>query len=498
MHEPAIAARNINLSFDGVQVLRNVDFHVDPGEVHAVVGTNGAGKSSLMKIINGVYTRDSGDISVFGRSVDYRGAESALKSGIAMVFQDLSLIPSLTVAENIVLQAHPFRIGPFIDDRKGMERTRELLELIGVETRIDPADRVEDLSAGEQQVVEIAKALAHEPRILILDEPTASLSTSEIEMLFEVIAALKSRGIAVIYITHYLGDIFRVCDSLTLLRDGSVVFRKGTDQIAMKALVDAMTATADGGSGPASQARRGIDRSGVPLLEAESLSTDYIDEVTLAVHPGEIVGVAGLLGSGRTELLRALFGIDRIRGGAIRVNGDAVEIGSTSAAVERGIAMVPENRREQGLVLDFPVSQNLVLPIIDRLKRYFAVDEERSAELTAHYIDALNVKTTGPDQIVRFLSGGNQQKIVVAKCLAGESRILLLDDPTFGVDVHAKEEIMRIIDDFAAEGNGVLFVSSEFAEVARFCDSVYIMKKGRVAEYLSGNVTEDELLLKVQ
>ena len=216
------------------------------------------------------------------------------------------------------------------------------------------------------------------------------------------------------------------------------------------------------------------------------------------MHPGEIVGVAGLLGSGRTELLRALFGIDRIRGGEIRVNGAPVEIDSTSAAIDRGIAMVPENRREQGLVLDFPVSQNLVLPIIDRLKRGLVVDDERTEELTAHYIDMLKVKTTGPDQIVRFLSGGNQQKIVVAKCLAGESRILLLDDPTFGVDVHAKGEIMRIIDAFAAEGNGVLFVSSEFAEVARFCHSVYIMKKGRVAEFLSGELTEDELLLKVQ
>ena len=495
MGERAIAASNINLSFDGVQVLQDVEFHVDPGEVHAVAGTNGAGKSSLMKILNGVYTRDSGDISVFGRSVDYSGAEGALKSGIAMVFQDLSLIPSLTVAENIVLHSHPFRIGPFIDDKKGAARTTELLELVGVETRIGPSDRVEELSAGERQVVEIAKALAHDPRILILDEPTASLSTSEIEMLFQVIAALKSRGIAVIYITHYLGDIFRVCDSLTLLRDGRVVFRKATDEIGMQELVDAMT---DGGAGPVLTARRGIDRSGVPLLEVESLSTDHIDAVSLAVHPGEIVGVAGLLGSGRTELLRALFGIDRIRGGEIRVNGAPVEIDSASAAIDRGIAMVPENRREQGLVLDFPVSQTLVLPIIDRLKRGLVVDEERTEELTARYIDMLKVKTTGPDQIVRFLSGGNQQKIVVAKCLAGESRILLLDDPTFGVDVHAKQEIMRIIDAFAAEGKGVLFVSSEFAEVASFCHSVYIMKKGRAAEFLSGELTEDELLLKVQ
>ena len=420
MDERAIAASNINLSFDGVQVLQDVEFHVDPGEVHAVAGTNGAGKSSLMKMLIGVYTRDSGDISVFGRSVDYSGAEGALKSGIAMVFQDLSLIPSLTVAENIVLQSHPFRIGPFIDDKKGAARTTELLELVGVKTRIDPSDRVEELSAGERQVVEIAKALAHEPRILILDEPTASLSRSEIEMLFQVIAALKSRGIAVIYITHYLGDIFRVCDSLTLLCDGRVVFRKATGEIGMEELVNAMTGTGTAGTfatavmsdtqgtGPVLRQRRGIDRSGVPLLEVESLSTDHIDAVSLAVHPGEIVGVAGLLGSGRTELLRALFGIDRIRGGEIRVNGAPVEIDSTSAAINRGIAMVPENRREQGLILDFPVSQNLVLPIIDRLKRGLVVDEERTEELTAYYIDVLKVKTTGPDQIVRFLSGGNQ------------------------------------------------------------------------------------------
>ena len=495
MSEYSIDASGISISFDNVKILKNVDFRVKPGEVHALVGTNGAGKSTLMKIINGVYKKDTGQISLFGRNNDYSTPEEARQAGVAMVFQDLSLIPSLTVAENIFLQTHPFRKGLLIDDKKGYSKASELLSLIGVDTEIRPEDRVEDLSVGKQQIIEIAKALSHNPRILILDEPTASLSSAEIESLFGVIETLKTRGISIIYITHYLQDIFKICDSLTLLRDGQVVFRKDTESIDLQFLVDAMAGSE---TENISWNRNKTAREGTPLLEVRNLSTSRIKEISLKIYPGEIVGVAGLLGSGRSELLQALFGIDRIQKGEILIGGEASDISSSSDAINSGITLVPENRREQGLVLDFPVEDNVVLSIINRIKKHFVVDREKTTEIVNHYIDSLNVKTQGPEQIVRYLSGGNQQKIVVAKCLASDSRILLLDDPTFGVDVHAKHEIMRIINDYASQGNGVLFVSSEFNEIANFCDSIYIMKKGSITEFLSDKVSEDDLLYKVQ
>lgn len=495
MREQAISASKINISFDSVQILYDVDFHVHKGEVHGLVGTNGAGKSTLMKIINGVYKKDSGMISIFEQPADYETPEGALHAGIAMVFQDLSLIPSLTVAENIFLQTHPYRKGLLIDDRQNRKKAEELLSLIGVDTEISPSDVVENLSVGKQQIIEIAKALSHNPRVLILDEPTASLSGTEIDKLFNVIETLKNKGISIIYITHYLQDIFKICDSLTLIRDGRTVFRKKTDQIDLQFLVDSMTETV---SKAFSWKRNNIDRDRPPLLEVKNISTSHINNISLKIYPGEVVGIAGLLGSGRSELLQALFGIDHIENGEISMNGVSVRINSSKKAIDHGITLVPENRREQGLLLDFPVSDNVVLSIVNRLKKFLVIDKYKTSKIVDHYIKSLNVKTTGPDQLVRYLSGGNQQKIVVAKCLASDSKILLLDDPTFGVDIHAKQEIMKIIHDYAEKGNGVLFVSSEFNEIANFCDSIYIMKRGSITDFLSEKVNEDDLLYKVQ
>ncbi len=495
MVEYSINASKINLSFNNVPILKDVDFKVKQGEVHALVGTNGAGKSSLMKVINGVYAKDSGQISLFGKSVDYESPEDAREKGISMVFQDLSLIPSLTVTENVFLQTHPHRKGLLIDDAKGHKKVEELMDLIGVSTKIRPWQPVKDLSVGEQQTVEIAKALSHNPKILILDEPTASLSITEIENLFRVIKTLKSKGISIIYITHYLQDIFKICDSLTFLKDGCVAFRKTTDEIDLPSLVDAMS---DGKGTQDGWIRHDINRETAPLLEVKNMTTAHIHDVSLKVYPGEIVGIAGLLGSGRSELLRALFGIDAIQKGEVIINEHLVSIKSSTDAIDGGITLVPENRREQGLVLDFPVGENMILSILNRLQKNFLVDMVKKNNIVNHYIKLLKVKTLGSDQKVRFLSGGNQQKIVVARCLASDSQILLLDDPTFGVDIHAKNEIMKIIKDYASKGNGVIFVSSEFKEIAGFCDSIYIMKKGSITDYLQNYVSEDELLYKVQ
>jgi ribose transport system ATP-binding protein len=495
MGEYAIEAENIKISFNGVRVLDNVNFKVKKGEIHALVGTNGAGKSTLVKIINGVYQRDSGSIAIDGIPLAYNSPEGAREAGIAMVFQDLSLIPTMAVAENIFLHTNPYRRGFLIDDKKNAEKAEELLKLIGVDTEIRPRDLVGDMSVGKQQIVEIAKALSTNPRILILDEPTASLSNNEIEQLFVVLKTLKSKGIAVIYITHYLQGIFKICDSLTLLRDGKTIFRYDTDQIGISDLINSMTETE---STMFSWNRRQRIRTGIPLLEIKNLNTKRVENISLSVYPGEIIGIAGLLGSGRTELFRALFGIDILTGGEIFIDGKKVSVSSPAEAIQRGFALIPENRREQGLVLDFPVGENMILSIFNRLKNFLIINDQKAQELAKGYIKALNVKTQGPKQIVRYLSGGNQQKVVVAKSLASDSRILLLDDPTFGVDVHAKQEIMKIIRDYAEKGNGVLLVSSEFNELVTFCDSIYIMKKGQVTDFLTEHLSEDDLLYKVQ
>ncbi|NCC13602.1 MAG: sugar ABC transporter ATP-binding protein [Spirochaetia bacterium] len=495
MNEYAIEAKGIEIGFNGIKILHDVDFSVRKGEVHALVGPNGAGKSTLVKILNGVYHKDAGTISLYGKPYEYASPEEALQAGIAMVFQDLSLIPTMTVAQNIFLKSIPFRFGPFIDDKASAKHALELLERIGVNAEIHPDDLVSDLSIGQQQLVEISKALSNDPKILILDEPTASLSTSEIERLFSVINTLKQKGITIIYITHYLQDIFKICDGVTMIRDGRVLFSKSTKEITLDQLVAAMTN--DQGGKISWEHVQGL-RETKPLLEAKNITTHSISNVSLAVYPGEIVGIAGLLGSGRTELLRALFGIDPIVKGEILLDGKPIILHSTSDAIEHGIALVPENRREQGLVLDYSVSENLIMPIVHRIKRLLFVDERKKDTIVKQYIKQLGVKTQGPGQVVRYLSGGNQQKIVVAKFLASDSRVLLLDDPTFGVDLQAKHEIMKIIHAYAAKGNAVVMVSSEFNELADYCDSIYVMKRGKLSECLSGSMTEDNLLYMVQ
>lgn len=495
MSDYAIDATGISIGFNGVQILHEIDFRVKKGEVHSLVGTNGAGKSTLVKILNGVYKKDKGTIKIFGEESEYSSPDVALEKGIAMVFQDLSLIPTMSVSQNIFLKSHPYRIGFFIDDKINARETKSLLAQIGAEDEIDPSMLVSDMSVGHQQLVEIAKALASDPKILILDEPTASLSTTEIDRLFTVIRRLQKKGMTIIYITHYLQDVFKISDGVTLIRDGKIAFSKTTKEIDLKELVNAMT---NKSGALVSWARERSKREGHALFEAKNITTRHIQDVSLSLYPGEILGIAGLLGSGRTELLRALFGIDKISGGKVFLDGKEIHLGSSSDAIRNGIALVPENRREQGLVLDYSVSENVVLSILSKIKKVLFIDEMKKTSLAKKYIKQFGVMTQGPEQVIRFLSGGNQQKIVVAKCLASNSRVLLLDDPTFGVDLQAKREIMKIIHEYASQGNGVIMVSSEFNEIADFCDAIYIMKKGKVSELITDRVDEDTLLYKVQ
>ncbi|HBV76641.1 MULTISPECIES: sugar ABC transporter ATP-binding protein [Vibrio] len=491
----AIEARKIKKGFDGNPVLKDVNFTLKAGEVHALVGQNGAGKSTLVKLINGYHQRDGGEIKVFGKASQFSSPKQAQLEGISMVYQDLSLISSLSVADNIFLTEQSKK-SVLISNRERMKQAQPFLDMLDVD--ISPSQKVETLSVGEQQFIEIAKALAMNAKILVLDEPTASLSNNEINDLFKVISTLKEKGISIIYITHYLSDIMRICDAVTVLRDGYTVLEIQTKDTTIDELVEAMLGNKT--STNLTWERQALTQpSHTPLLELQNISTAELDDVSLTVMPGQVVGLAGLLGSGRTEILEAIYGLTPLTKGTLLVNGKEVKISSPRHAIETGINMVPEDRRSQGLVLDFSVEDNVLMASFDRISRSMVLDKSKGQMMVENTIKKLGVKTTGASQSVRFLSGGNQQKVVIGKCLSTDAKILLLDDPTFGIDINAKYEIMKIVNQYVAQGNGVIFVSSEYAEVGSFCDVIYVVNKGRIVNHYSGQrMTEEELLAAVQ
>ncbi|MCE0555629.1 sugar ABC transporter ATP-binding protein [Motilimonas sp. E26] len=496
MAQHVIEARNLQKGFDNNPVLKGVNFTLKAGEVHALVGQNGAGKSTLVKLLNGYHQRDGGTVHLFGEPCHFSSPREAQAKGIAMVYQDLSLIPSLSIADNIFLTQNE-QTTPLISNRERERQAAPFLAALGV--NIDPRQKVESLSVGEQQFVEIAKALAMKAKILVLDEPTASLSNNEINELFKVVNKLKSQGIAIIYITHYLSDIMRICDAVTVLRDGYTVLETATADTSIDVLVEAMLGQK--ANTQLTWARQIVpdNSASVPLLELRDVSTAMLSHVSLKVMPGQVIGLAGLLGSGRTEILEAIYGLTPLTGGEIFVNGKPVSIASPRSAIEKGINMVPEERRSQGLVLDFSVSDNVLMASFERISNSLFLNKSKGESIVNDTIKKLGVKTTGMDQSVRFLSGGNQQKVVIGKCLSTDAKVLLLDDPTFGIDINAKYEIMKIVNQYVAQGNGVIFVSSEYAEVGSFCDVIYVVNKGRIVRQFSEQpMSEEQLLAAVQ
>ncbi len=493
---PALTMQGIGISFSGVQVLEDVEFQLEPGEVHGIVGANGAGKSTLMKIITGVYQPDTGTMSFYGNPfLNSFSPQEAFDQGVAMVYQDLSLVGTLTVAKNIFLSYQPCKSFGLIDEKGEIERAAELLAALGVGS-IPPSTMVDRLSMGECQIVEIAKAISRNPKILILDEPTASLSNIEIEVLFQAVRELRKKGIAIIYITHYLEDIIKICDRVTILRNGKYIFTKNTGETSISEIVSGMLGR-DEKRSEWTHSHRSSDAQ--PLLVLDKVSTRHIHDVSLVVNPGEVVGLAGLLGSGRTEILRAIYGIDSVTGGRILIKGEEQWIRSPHHAIACGISLVPEERRLQGLVLDFSIRCNMVVSILKRICSRGFLDFKKEQSISEAYIEKFQIKATGGHQIVRFLSGGNQQKVVIAKCLAANSSIILLDDPTFGIDIHSKAEIMALVRDYVTKGHGAVFVSSEFKEIASFCDRTYIVKKGKIVQELSDTaLSENQLLEAVQ
>ncbi len=488
---PAVRMDSISKAFDGVPVLRDVSFEVAPGEVHALAGGNGAGKSTLMKILQGVYERDAGTVEVFGVPLRATSIHAAKAAGIGMVFQEFSLIPTLTVAQNIFLDNEPTRAG-LIDDAQMRERAAALLARIEVE--IDPGAEVDALPTAQWQLTEIAKALSQEARVLIMDEPTASLAKHEVDSLFALIGRLKAQGISIIYISHRMDEIYRIADRITILRNGAHLLTARLDEITPQQIVAGIA-----GRELAEQAERSVrSTTDLPvILDVQDLHADGVHGATFQVRAGEVVGIAGLMGAGRTELACALFGVNPITSGQVRKGGAPIQLGSPAAAIEAGIALIPEDRRLQGLVLDHSVRENLTLPLLAMLRRWGLVATDKVRDLSDSLIERFGIVVARPDAPARLLSGGNQQKIVIAKWLGTDPDVLVMDEPTAGVDVGTKSEIVRIVRELAQTGKGILVISSEYPELIAMCDRFLIMRGGVIVDSLDAAQVGSEVDLEL-
>lgn len=496
MGEYVLEMKGIQKSF-AVPVLKGVDFSIKKGEVHALVGGNGAGKSTLMKIMTGVYSKDAGEIFIRGEAVDIQTIHDATHHGIAMIFQELSLIQTMTVAENIFLGEEVTKNG-FRDTAQMNKRAKEVLESLGID--VEPDTVVGTLSVGMSQMVEIAKAVSKNAQILVLDEPTASLSSSETEHLFQVIADLKEKGVSMVYISHRMNEILRVSDSITILRDGLIAHTDSIKNMDLNTIIMHMLGSGEGKK--FDWIERHYDEQAEDLLAVEHLKVnDKISDISFSLKPGEILGFAGLMGSGRTEILETLFGQRKMQGGTVKMHGSTISIKHTKDAIRAGFALIPEDRRKQGLVLEHTVKENAILPKVTDLCKYkIMIDEKRANAMVEDNVKQLNVVTDGIHKRINLLSGGNQQKIVVAKWLNMNPEIIMLDEPTAGVDIGAKAEIIDLIRKFADTGKGVLFVSSELTELMAVCDRIIVLFDGKITGSLSRKeiIAEEELQHAIQ
>jgi ribose transport system ATP-binding protein len=469
----------INKEFSGVSVLKDVDFELKRGEIHAIVGQNGAGKSVMMKILSGVWPSSSGDIVLEGQKVKYSSTLEARKLGIAMIYQEFSLVPSMTVAQNIFLNREP-RNGMFIDDRTALARSREILSGLGVE--IDPKEMVRNLNVTHKQIVEIGKVVSQDRKIIIMDEPTASLPHEEIVVLHKAIRQLKQKGISIVYISHHLNEVFDICDRVTVLRDGQRILTDETGNLQMATLIEAMLGKKIGEEIPFDPAHS-VKRGGVPRLEVKNLDLGGKGTISFQLWPGEALGFAGLLGAGQDRIVDAVFGVANQYRRELRKDGKAIRIRSASDAMSNKITMVPLERQLQGLVLGHSVKANICMSILKKLHRgRLFLDDRAANETVGKYIRDMNIITESPNKLVKFLSGGNQQKVVLSKNLATEPEIMILNDPNFGVDIGSKIEILKLIRRFVEAGGSVIFISSEFSELAKVCDRVLIVKNSLIVD----------------
>jgi len=483
---PLVRMHDIHKAFGPVKVLEGVDFELVRGEVHALMGENGAGKSTLMKILTGIYAPDQGGIDVDGQAVSITSPAEAEKYGIAIIHQELNLIPALSIADNLFLGRELSRFG--LLDRKAMtKRAMEWLARVGM-TRLDPDTRIERLSVGQQQMVEIARALGQNARVLIMDEPTAALTESETNTLFKLIRELREQGTGIVYVSHRMEEIFALCDRISILRDGQFVGTRDVPGLAFDEVVKMMVGRTLDARFPARTPKIGEVR-----LKVEHLSGGMVKDVSFDLHAGEVLGVAGLLGAGRTELARLLFGLDKTGSGTMSLDGVTVTPKTPTEAIQAGLGFVTEDRKAQGLVLDMSLRENVSLPRVPA--HAGLVDRPGEKKQTRGLIDALKIRTRDMELDVRALSGGNQQKVVLAKWLALKPRVLILDEPTRGVDVGGKAEIYHIINQLAEQGVAILMISSELPEVLAMSDRILVMHEGKATALLEAHGATQEAVM---
>lgn len=480
----------ITKDYPGVRALDRVSLQVKRGEVHALVGENGAGKSTLIKILSGAVRKDEGRILFEGNEVEIDSPQKAQKLGISVIYQELNLAPNLTVAENIFLGREMSLTPLKILDRRGEERrAREILSRLGV--KLDPRTPLERLGAAQQQIVEIAKAISADAKLIAMDEPTSSLTESEIKSLFELIERLKSEGVSIIYVSHRIDEIFQIADRVTVLRDGRWIGTKRREEINREELIEMMVGRKLEEKFPERRAKIGRE-----ILSVRNISRrGVLEDITFSLREGEILGVTGLVGSGRTEMARVIFGADPKDEGEIFLDGEKVEIKSPVDAIKAGISLLTEDRKGQGLVLDMTVRENMTLPGLKKLSKFSLIKGKSEREVTERFIRELNIKTPSAEEIVRNLSGGNQQKVVLSKWLLTDSKVVIFDEPTKGIDVGTKVEIYNLMNGLAERGVGIIMISSELPEVLGMSDRILVMREGRItAELDAKEATQSDIL----
>lgn len=490
MESALLKMENIKKSFPGVQALSNGHLEVRKGEVHILLGENGAGKSTLMKILSGVYQANEGTIHLEGKQVEIKNTKDAQKHGVGIIFQEFNLIPHLSVAENIYFGRVPRLLSSVVNRKKLFEDTARILNELQLE--ISPKTLVKDLGVAEQQMVEIAKALSIQSRILIMDEPTAALTEQEIAKLFERIHSLKEKGVSIIYISHRLEEFARIADRVTVMRDGRYI----TTVDFAKSSIDELIGLMVGRSLEDKFPKDTTIKKGKELLKVDNLSTkDKLKNVSFSLHAGEVLGISGLMGSGRTELARAIFGADPISKGEIYIEEEQVKINSPMQAIEKGISYLSEDRKKNGVALNLSIRENITMANLKAVSNGSVINQKQEANKAEEFIKSLNIKTPSMEQKVKFLSGGNQQKVIIAKWLHTKTKIFIFDEPTRGIDVGAKIEVYQLINKLAREGNAVIMISSEMPEILGLSDRILVMSEGKCTAILDRKEATQEKVM---
>lgn len=480
----------ISKSFDGNSVLTNVEFSVKKGEIHALMGENGAGKSTLMKILTGIYARDTGEVKVRGKLVDFKNPKEAEHAGIAVIHQELNILPDLTVAENLFLgNEKTFGKSGILKTKEMNKKAKVILGELGLDVDVKTVAR--ELSVGKQQIIEIAKAMSSNAEVIVMDEPTAALTEREIVSLFETIRALQSNGVSFVYISHRMEEIFALCDRITILRDGNYVGVKEIKETSFDEIVQMMVGRELGERFPERNATIGD----VKLTASGLTRNGHFEDISFELRKGEVLGIAGLMGAGRTEVAQSLFGYKKLQKGTISLNGKPVKISSPLQAKKLGFGYVTEDRKSEGLIVDFSVKDNLSLTNFNKVSSNGIIKANEEKVLYETMVKRLGVRTSGPNQAAKSLSGGNQQKVVIAKWLGIEPNVLILDEPTRGVDVGAKKEIYSIINELAEKGVAILMISSELPEIIGMADRVLVMHEGTLtAELQKAEMTQERIM----